>query len=232
MTPGFLIFIPIIVLFAFFTKNSGLFLHQKRLKSLLTVYITILLASFFIMHMLPEENFLEVNTVSGDTILKEQEATHNLYEAIFEGAPELVEGVHILKQWEFAFSGGQLSIDTDEYANVPVFVKRKEVNDGKIEAVNYATRTIIQRVDVTDGIKPPIIALEGNRLMKIEPEEYRLEIVRFQKEFLTGKLLQDGGQPGNDHISNSVFGANILYVQIPRDVEVLSRPGIIMVDEG
>lgn len=226
----------IVVLFflAFFIKNGGIFLHQKKLKSLLAAYIIILLASYGVIQILPPDNFLEVNAVSGETIVREQEASHSLFEAAMEGRPEQVAGIQIIKKWEFEFAGSQLTIDSDknEYAHVTVFVKRKEMNDGKIEAFNYATRTIIQRIDVSDGIKPPILALEGTRLTLKEPEEYRLEIARFQREFLTNKILLARSQPEapSDHFSNNVFGASMLYVLIPLDVEVISHGGIIMVD--
>lgn len=234
MTAVFPFFILIIFIFAFFVKDGGRFITQQKLKWLLGGYVMILLASLLVLQVLPEERFSQVDEVNNETLRKAQEASQGFFEMVMAGKPEQVDGIEILRQWDFEFQGKQLSIGTDDYAAVMVFVERKKENDGKIEATHYVTKTILDKVDVTAGIKSPTLSLKGNRLMKTEPEEYKIEIARFKREFLTEQFLKDSEQQETPakHYLNHAFGANILYVRIPRDVEVLSKAGVILIDES
>lgn len=215
MAINFVIVIFLVFLLVLFTKNLGRIIPQRNLPGIMVGYFIILLSCLIVLPMLPKENFPV--TVSEKVLTEAKRGYIDLQNVAMEGRPEQIEGVIKLKQWDFEFSGNQLEIaGADNNSGVMIIADKKNTNDGKIEVINYATKTILEGIDATNGIKAPQVLLEGNRLKITMPEQYKVEIAKFNKEFVITQLTRNDRERGMQY----VIGAQVLYLRIPQKVEI------------
>ncbi len=222
-----------LVLFFFVAKIAWKFLKQRRLIWLLAVYIIVLLSSPLVLSMLPEGNFIDMNIVSEST-LKTQEGSWVFFEYAMAGKPEEFDGgVHKIEEWEFEFTEDNLEIaGIDSESDLSIFVERKDIKDGKIEATAYEAKTIVERIDVTDERQRPKLFLESNRLSITNLGHTEIKMAKFNKEFIFAQLESEKIGPESPDSRGTVIGWQAIYIKIPRDVEIKkAHPYITFVDQ-
>lgn len=226
MAINFVIIIFLVVLFLSFIRNVGRIIPRRNLPWILGGYLIILLAAVLFLPMLPKENF--PTAVSEEVRTQAQRGHVDLQQAALAGRPEQIDGAAKLKQWDFAFSGNQLQVTgADNSSGVMIIADQKDTNDGKIEVISYATKTILEGIDVTKDIKLPKVSLEGNILEITMPEQYRVEIAKFSKDFVMTQLTRAGKEQGTQNI----IGAQVLYLRIPQKVQIgANKLGILFAD--
>lgn len=225
---GFLslpIFIGLVLLFGSFLKNSGRYLHQRKFKWILAGYFLILLASAVMLPLLPQEGFADQNIVGEDTLQQQRKASRQLFNFAQMGMPDSVEGVMVPEKWAFEYGGEILTITTRGNFYNPIIVERKDQNDGLVEVSYYTTRTIMNRIDVTDLIVPPQITLQQDRLIMEHPKQDAFKLAGFRREFIIAYLTDKPAAPllMQPDSSPAPMGHQIIYLRIPRDLELTSR---------
>ena len=165
-----------------------------------------------------------MNTVS-DSTLQEAERAWNFYDWAQKGNPDEYEGdINKAKEWEFEFTENELEIAGiyDDY-DLRIIVERKDTEDGTVEVINYETKTILNRIDVTEKIKKPEVDLVGNKLLFSNLGLNKIEMIKFNEEFILAQLgAEKIGQDRRD-FRDTVIGWQVIYIRIPKDVEVIAK---------
>ncbi|MFE8702961.1 hypothetical protein ACFYKX_20340 [Cytobacillus sp. FJAT-54145] len=204
-------------------RNKGItrwFFERKLLVWGLIGYGAVLLFSFVIFYAYVNPTLNEHSEEEYKTkkdILKAQKAANTLYSFAYEGnIDKLAEGLYLETEWSFSYNGDQLKVHTPNTHNVSMIItERKETNDGKIEVVNYKSRTIIGDVDFTEKTKVPTVELHENILQVIPPEFVELNLGKFTNEFTTKQFTGE-----NFYDVARVLGRDILYIRVPKDIQL------------
>lgn len=218
----------ILVLVILFVVKSGCFSLQNKIQFwLIAGYILLLLASPVVIQMLPKENFADerIKKVSE----KDLYVQADLYTIAQGASPEQIKGVFVLEQWEFPYNGSMLNVVVRplyEYDAV-IVVERKDSADGKIEAVNYASKPIVELLDLSEIMKPHKVALDGNVLKVTAPEFLQIELGVFRNEFVISQIL------GDTELESAPWrhGSQLIYLRVPADVEVQSEASVHFVEK-
>jgi hypothetical protein len=168
--------------------------------------------------------------VSGKDIAEAMFSERDLYELAIEGRPEQVKGAFVLEQWEFPLNSSLINVaEGSEYEGVTTIIaEKKDSADGKIEVINYATKTIIDQFDFSEEMMPHKVALNGNILKVSGPECLEVGLAMFSREFVVSQILGDSAATEQHYTSS--FGSQLLYLRIPADVEVQSETPITFVE--
>lgn len=209
----------VILLFIVFMIKKSIrwkFMNVRGTRWLLAIYASILLVSVIIFYSLPTENFQkrmltekEVQEIANDSI--------HAFEAATKGEIDNTKGVYRNGEWEFDFSGEKLTLVKGDAISSFVVVEKKDINDGKIEVVSYASDLVIENVVLKEKLNPPGIELSGENLRLIMPEMQELHYSMFDKEF-TITQFKPGRSREELYEGNMYMGNEILYVRIPKDV--------------
>jgi hypothetical protein len=155
-----IIFVLVIVLVV--RRSNSFSLRHNTQFWLIAAYILLLLASPALIKLLPVENLADekMKTVSGKDIAEAMFSERDLYELAIEGRPEQVKGAFVLEQWEFPLNSSLINVaEGSEYEGVTTIIaEKKDSADGKIEVINYATKTIIDQFDFSEEMMPHKVA--------------------------------------------------------------------------
>jgi len=248
------VFLLITVVLSIILVRRGSFFLRHNMQFRLTAgYILLLLVSPFLLQILPLDNLHDMKMI---TVSEKDMALVNeekLFAQALRGRPEQAEGAFVLKRWEFPFSGNLINVEFSE--DYLVIVERQESVDGRIEAVNYATKTVVELIDFSEVIKPYRVTLDGNVLKVEAPQYQKIERAAFSREFVVRQILGEvgasesdaGSVPGggnntsssavipgqvalNESASGAFPGTLLLYLRIPADVEIQSKNSITFVE--
>ncbi|RQD73768.1 MAG: hypothetical protein D5R97_08865 [Candidatus Syntrophonatronum acetioxidans] len=207
---------------------------------MLGAYLVVLIISFPLLNVLPQEEIIARDRVGEDDLEIALQAERDFFSALEEGRLDQLEGVYKKGSWDFELEEEEewLLIRNGEETH-PSFnvVIDREGDPGRIQAFYYVTRTIFRQVDVTPELETPQVHLEGNRFIVKVPEWQELEVASFQREFVVGQFypgdpgVQERGQPaervtsvkgGRIHGTGdiSVFGEEALYLKVPEDIQI------------
>lgn len=212
-------------------RRSGFSLRHNIQIWLTAGYILLLLVSPAIVGILPEGKFADakMKTVSKKELFNQED----LYTLALEARPEQTEGVFVLEQWEFPYDGSMINVverPEHEYS-AAIIVERNDSADGKIEAVDYATKTIVEMIDFSERMKPHRVALDGNVLKVTAPERLDVELGKFSREFVVSQILGDA-MPESDPFGHfTIHGSQLLYLRVPAGLEVQSEAAIQFVEK-
>jgi hypothetical protein len=225
-----IIFVLVIVLVV--RRSNSFSLRHNTQFWLIAAYILLLLASPALIKLLPVENLADekMKTVSGKDIAEAMFSERDLYELAIEGRPEQVKGAFVLEQWEFPLNSSLINVaEGSEYEGVTTIIaEKKDSADGKIEVINYATKTIIDQFDFSEEMMPHKVAFNGNILKVSGPECQEVGLAMFSREFVVSQILGDSAATEQHYTNN--FGSQLLYLRIPADVEVQSKTTIHFVE--
>jgi hypothetical protein len=228
----FLIIIIAIIYTGVNAIKKGTLLQKLNLKLVLGIYGALLLIAVGLFYLLPIEESLNKVVENQEELAQAERAGGLLMNAAFEGKQiekENIDGVFIKKQWDFPYEGKQLDITQvgQQYSIPFILVERKEDNDGQIEVIHYYTRTIIENIEFTDKRGPFTIQLEKNQLMISNPNMIDIHVGKFAKEFTISQFTSENGL---DLFSdrNHIDGTNVLYIRVPKNVEVEGEVQFVM----
>ncbi|GEM_PF-4949364 len=237
-----LIILIFIGLFILFIKHAGQYIQTRvRLSWLLGAYLAVLIISFLLLNIIPQEEILARDRVGEEELEIAARAERDFYSALEEGWLDQLEGVYKLGSWDFELEEEEewLLIRNGDETHLPfTVIIDREGDPGRIQAHYYVTRTIFRQVDVTPELEPPHVSFEGNRLIVEESEWQEFEVASFQREFVVRQFspgkpgVQEQVQPGERVTSVegarihsttgdvSVFGEQALYLKVPEDIQV------------
>ncbi|MDF2858836.1 MAG: hypothetical protein K0Q87_4687 [Neobacillus sp.] len=227
IVPLLIIIIPIIAIAVKNMKRtgnkSGKFIYSMRVRWVVSGYIILLLISMGVEAILPvqaenEENIVDFKELDLESI--------DLYSAAIEGRIAEEDRSYIRKEWNLNYEGDTLTVasQNDEYLETQIVVERKKDNDGKIEAVYYSTRSMVNNMDFTERIKPPGLKLADEILMVSNPIKVKLKYIQFQNVFPIKQF--SGEDTFFEGHNTSYHGQSILYLRIPNNLELVDKSDI------
>lgn len=197
-------------------------LQGSRLRWMLGGYVAILLICTGVSPLLPDEEVTYKIINNSQDIDKE---STELYEAAIEGNIDKIDNKYINKRWTLGYEEQELNIATenDELISTAVMVERKTVNDGKIEALHFKTRSGVNNMEITELEKPIRIELNENTLTIKNPEKVKLKFSQFQQAFTVNQFT---GEKPFRHATHFYGGTSILYLKIPKDLKLVDKSNL------
>ncbi|TDL63459.1 hypothetical protein E2R56_27440 [Rhodococcus qingshengii] len=197
-------------------------LQGSRLRWMLAGYVAILLICTGVSPLLPDEEVTYKIINNSQDIDKE---STELYEAAIEGNIDKIDNKYINKRWSLGYEEQELIIATenDELISTAVIVERKTVNDGKIEALHFKTRSGVNNMEITELEKPIRIELNENTLTIKNPEKVKLKFSQFQQAFTVNQFT---GEKPFRHATMFYGGTSILYLKIPKDLKLVDKSNL------
>ncbi|MFS0779605.1 hypothetical protein ABC255_26935 [Neobacillus sp. 3P2-tot-E-2] len=198
------------------TKRSSKALFSgSRIRWMFVGYFSILLICTGLSPLLPKGE-ITYQKVDVDQLERD---SNELYEAAIQGNIENVDSKYIVKTRKFDYTEKQLNIAVvnEDFLSASIFVERKTTNDGKIEALHYQTGSGLNEMSISDLMQPLGINIDKNILMLENPEKIRLEFSQFQQAF---PINQFTGKGDFSDTNNFYGGTSILYLKIPKDLEL------------
>ncbi|WP_462410693.1 hypothetical protein [Neobacillus sp. Marseille-QA0830] len=198
------------------TVSRGMFSYQKRVKMVFSGYVAVLLICMAVTMLFPPPGATDLKQVKDKDIDRESQ---QLYQMALAGRIEEVGPEFLGKKWDYDFGGQQLNLSTmdDGTMSMPVMVKRKTGDDGKIEVAYYRARYSMDGYDLTEQIGPPRIQLSGNTLTVLKPAKNKLKFTEFNSVY---SVKQFTGESDTGHSSYTIGGTRILYLSIPENLEL------------
>jgi hypothetical protein len=225
--PIFIILIIIIFIILIMTKvlktnvnKRGKYIYSNRVRWVLGGYIGILLISAGLITFLPTDEMSKMKIAPTSDLEKENT---DLYNAAINGKIDNIDPKYIDKKWSLNYDDPQLEVVVDENLNIQIIVERKIKNDDKIEAVMYKTRSNMNDRDITSLTNLPSVKLGRNQLMIIKPNLAKIEISEFKNVF---SIRQFSGEKIFSHHTGFFEGQSILYLQIPKDLELVDKTNL------
>jgi hypothetical protein len=206
-------------------NRKGKYVYSNRVRLIFGGYLAILLICLGLDTVLPVNEVSEWEIVNQKELEKE---SLDLYEAAIEGRIDTVDRSFISKEWNLDYPNSLLNvvIANDEFINSQIVVERKETNDSKIEAVFYRTRSSMNEMDITEMVKPLQLEMAGDTLKLLNPEKAKIEFYQFENVFSTNQFT--GGDSLFEHHTNFFEGQSILYLRIPKDLELTAQSNLLI----
>ncbi len=224
IAPILIILVIIIIAFIFMMRKrtlarGGNHAYSKRVRWIVGGYLAILLICAGIDVSLPVKGTADMKTVHMKDLEQESLA---LYKEAIAGRIDKVDPAFIDKEWNFDLQDTKLNLTVvnNEFLSLLIVVERKTTNDGKLEAVLYKTRSSMNDIDITQQIHSPQIQLEGNELAINLPKRSIITFSQFQQAFTINQFT---GEKTFSHQSSFFDGQTILYLQIPKDLELINK---------
>ncbi|MBS3976474.1 MAG: hypothetical protein KGZ75_07075 [Syntrophomonadaceae bacterium] len=209
--------IALVCLAVYAARRTDTYIGRRKLGWFLAGYFAVLICSPVVLWLLPPERLPAA--VDAAALQKTEAAARDLFPAAMAGRPQSVDGVRKLGEWQFSLVGDSLKIAGNRpYSGLNVLVERKDENDGIIEATHYFTGAILEMIDVSAQVRPVEVTLTENTLMITEPEQYKIEVIRFTQDSMAAQIL--GGGFAWRLFLNDVIGEQLLYLRVPQGVQI------------
>ncbi|MCD8508867.1 MAG: hypothetical protein LRY73_02545 [Bacillus sp. (in: Bacteria)] len=229
----FITLLPLLILLVF----VSLFLlkritHGTVLKLVFGVYCLVLIGALLVYYFIPEENLLVVEEGRGQYSEEDEAFSMAFHDAAIDGTLGELDGVYLQKQWSFDVTTDQLKF-VQGYSHVWTVVDKKEEADGEVEAFLYTTAHEFQGIDFTEKLVPVELQLENHLLTIEEPDvdQTRIRVAGFKREFVIWPFLEYGKNPWGQFNHVYMSGNQVLYLQIPSNVELSSDQHVTFTDE-
>jgi len=214
-----IIIIAIVALTAWIMNKKGTKsknYYSKKVSWFLGGYIALLVFCMVLVTALPNRDMVQRKMVKEGDLEKESTA---LYNSALEGKIDKTGKKYLTKRWSFEYQDRKLNIavENHESFNTGIVVERKNTNDNKIEAVYYKSRSSINGIEVTGRIKPIDIKLARNTLTITKQSMVKIQFSQFENVF---SINQFTGGKMFYHESNFYEGQSILYLRIPKKLEL------------
>ncbi|MGM8211248.1 hypothetical protein ACLIBH_00475 [Virgibacillus sp. W0430] len=173
-------------------------------------YVGILLVSMIVYAVLPQA---EANG-SREQVNK----IPFLYEAVFENKLDRIAPVFMEKQYTYEYEKKQMRIliTASNEPNV-IAIKRKAVNDDRVDIIHYATPLLIEGMEVVEYTDSPEVMVEGDSFYIHFPDYIEQKFLAYKNEFTIVQFTEQDFWV-NDEI---VRGEHLIYIEVPKDVEVI-----------
>jgi hypothetical protein len=199
-------------------------MRSNRVRWVVGGYLAVLLACTVLVTVNPGKEM----AADGKMIPIEDQENENLnfYESAEAGIIDTVDSKFINKKWELSYPDQKLNVAlvNAEFLETQIFVERKKTNDGQIEAVYYKTRTSVNGMDITKMTNPISLKLAGNTLSLRNPKKITLEFSMFNHAFTVRQFT--GGDSLFERHSYTYEGGSILYMRIPKDLELIYKENL------
>jgi energy-coupling factor transporter transmembrane protein EcfT len=224
--PFILVLIIIVVIYKLVNVIKKVpFLQKLNLKWMFSIYGVLLLVAIGLFYVLPIERSSNKIVDNQDKLVKVEKARQLLTMAASEGkqiSKEKIDGVEIKNQWDFTYGEKQLdvTIADEQLGTLFTLVERKNVNDDRVEVIQYHTRTIIENLDLTDEIRPLTLELVEGELLIRDTNAVDIHLGKFAKEFTISQFTEEKGIEASFIDEDHIWAENVLYIRVPKDIEI------------
>ncbi|MFO1446396.1 hypothetical protein KDN24_24970 [Bacillus sp. Bva_UNVM-123] len=219
LLPIFIIFILIIIPIVFVKKNKvNKRVTIKTTHWLFYLYFSILLlsacfASFFV------NDIVEGRKVSSETEIHAKK--YEFRKALNEGKIETIASENLLKLSSFPYEKSALKISYEGPGYSDLYVERKKVDDGTIEAYVFANGLIVGGYDFTDQLQPlnfAVSEVDEQLTISSSMERKELKIALMKKEFPINQFYDQ-----TKFFDINIHDEPVVYLRIPKDVHVVEN---------
>lgn len=226
-----MIILLIVIAFPFiFVKMKGGHIKVKVTYGLLYIYVSVLLLSICLVPYLSDRMVEARERVSKEQI---NVGVDDFHTALSEGDLEKLTSQNFLEHSSFVYQQPTMKIkiyyeDDTQYSQV--YVERKPVDDGMIDAYVFAPNLFIGGYDFTDKLKPLLFSVSDadSTLMVsriIEREEIKIALTK--NEF-TINQFSDQTRVFDIELHNEPA----VYIQIPKGIEVIENKDLDLIYVG
>jgi len=203
-------------------NRKGKYSYSNRVRRIFVSYLAILLICVVLDSVLPAKGMTEWKKVHKQDLEKEG---LDLHEAAVKGQIAKVDHEFRVKNWNFDYHGQKLNtaIKSNEFLNTQIVIERKNTNDDKIEATYYKTRSSMNNLDITSIYKPIGLKLEGDQLSFLAPQKSKMNFSEFANVFSVNQFT---GEKSFSHNSEFMEGQSILYLRIPKDLQIIDKSNL------
>ncbi|MDQ0270549.1 hypothetical protein [Cytobacillus purgationiresistens] len=198
----------------------AIFLLSKRFKmtySLLIIYIgALLISSIFIWFISIEDERERIKT---------DEMTNQFNETLRQGERERIDPLYLMKEETFQIDEDQELTLTSNYEwEVRVYVDRKNIDDGKVEASIYHIGPYVDGVYVTDSLAPYRLKKKEDTLGFYVPQDRTVKVTMGAPEFTVtqfkyGEVFSEDPIYANDPA---------IYLQVPKSLKIKRGEGVFI----
>ena len=217
-----LITIFVIIVFMVKVIKNKKYLFGNRALFVCSIYFVILLLCAGFEAVYPSNKMPTKSIVENHEIEKESK---DLYDAAVEGEIDKVDPSYIRQKWNYDYRKHQLSIElkSGEFMSTQIVVEKRKMNDSKIEAVFYKSRSSFNGKELTQRIRPLRIELLGDTLTITQPKAVKMEYNEFNDTFA---VTQFTGEKLFNHDLNFNEGQGIIYLRIPKNLEITDNASL------
>ncbi|MBC8059674.1 MAG: hypothetical protein H7Y18_03315 [Clostridiaceae bacterium] len=198
------------------------FISSGYQKKFFFLYCFLLIVSAVTLNLIPQKNFIKTETTNEGLVTKSNR--DNISNLISKGNFQDSKIFVQKDNWSFNYSDKKLKIINSN--NMKVVVDRKNVDDGKIEVLNYMINTTYQGINITNMTSPSKVQLTKDELVLVEDENYKVNIAQFNLDFTTSQFLKNASTQNNQS-SLGFFIDTIMYIKIPKSLEGIESNDII-----
>lgn len=190
--------------------------YSRRVLTIFSGYFVLLVLCSVISNVIPDRKVQDWKKVNHNELQQEQE---KLFNDVEEGK---VNRDFLKTEWKFDFTGKKLKINSQD-PEILVVIEKKNMNDHKLEASLYQTRSALNGREITDVIKTPGVDLTDNQLTLLEPQKTKLQFSKFTNVF---SVTQFTGKKGFSDSSEWTIGQSVLYIKIPNNIQISSESNL------
>lgn len=213
-----------VVIYLFFSKGAKRINFSTSVKKNIIVlggYVAILFISMVIYFMIPDEKFMEVQTkeVNQDGFL--------LYESLMN--KEEVDEKYLSSVDVYPLEEKELVIRSNgRFTEYNVLFRKTEELQEKIEVKIYKGQFEINEYDFSDELPLPFVHYTNNIIEVENAPFFEKNIAFMTPEF---PFTQSNRERWEEQGSSSASRSPIIYIKIPKDVDVIWNKENIFVDE-
>ncbi|AXI07868.1 hypothetical protein CV093_02305 [Oceanobacillus sp. 143] len=186
------------------------------------VYVIVLFLSVGVYYFIPASATEQLESAENEY------NQNNLSEVLVGERP--VESIHefLVEEWEFMYEEGQIQIGYQGDLNNTVNIAVERTDGDSIKAAFYQTPVYGFNMELMEFIRPLDIQLADDRFVIKLPDTEQLEFTSFSKEFPLMQFKDSPNEEWHDAPESLYWGEQLLYLQIPRGVEINSEMDVYL----
>ncbi|MGP7816436.1 hypothetical protein [Niallia sp. 01092] len=217
----------IIFICLFFLRGSmPQFSHYRAMRMIIIGYFGVLLLSGIAYYLLPAKKFIPSPSISNTNA---NAAFDDFYESAQEGTLDKYEGAFLKEKWNFSLSDTSIDLSSLEVGDYSVFVEKNR-NATDLECMLYRTKVILKDKNIMENVPSYHLTFKNNKLYIKEPEQTKLNISTFKKDFLLTQFSKEDEATFNELINN-FHGNDILYLRVPSHLTITGDDAVNYVGE-
>lgn len=216
MVFNILLIVAVISIITIIISSKHLSISDKCKKAFIITYCCVLAASSVFLYFIPEKSLINNNKINFQIA---HEASLNNFKFLALSGQLNTSRTFIKKgAYSLDYSGKKLSVKGDMSNTVLVFEK-KAMDDGKIDVTNYVTRCQLYDTVIPDKITCASITISQNDLLVGNGPHINIKVNQFDSNFLFSQFCPNST---NQKYEDSLFSfySNIIYIKVPRSVEI------------
>jgi len=211
-----LIVLLLVIVFIINKIIKTIVISTKLKKYLVILYCIILVTSTITLNFLPKNKLINNSGTASPNA--NMAGSFDFKELAAKGKLNASDGFLEKSSLSFGYKEKVLKIISIS-KNIILLGERKNIDDGKIEVLNYVTYSSFGDIDITDKIDPASAKLSENELVLEDGQYLKMEMNEFNLDFTAHQFIKDGLYY-NGTGRSSLFGVKVIYIKIPKSLQI------------